>query len=138
LALAALALGITTTQAGAETRLKGSFELPGAVYFGDTLLQPGQYTIWMSADARDRAPAIHVSGEGVTKTCFGISKPTPESGRNYLKITEINGAYVVSAFDTGFLGRSYSFGMTKNVRNKMLRGSAGPSIAVPVSTAAGF
>jgi hypothetical protein len=138
LALAALALGMTTTKAGAETRLKGSFELPGAVYFGDTLLQPGQYTIWMSAEARDGAPAIHVSGEGVTKTFFGLSKPTPESGRNCLKITGINGTYVVSSFDTGVLGRSYAFGMTKNVRNKMLRASTGPSIAVPVSTAAGF
>ena len=137
-ALAALALGMTTTKAGAETRLKGSFELPGAAYFGDTLLQPGQYTIWMSAEARDRAPAIHVSGEGVTKTFFGISKPTPESGRNCLKMIPVDGTYVVSAFDTGVLGKSFSFGMTKNVRNKMLGASAGPSIAVPVSTAAGF
>ena len=58
--------------------------------------------------------------------------------RNCLKIAGIDGTYVVAAFDTGVLGRSYSFAMTKNVRNKILRASAGPSIAVPVSTAAGF
>jgi hypothetical protein len=139
-ALAALALGMTTTKASAQPVLRGSFELPGAVYFGDTLLQPGHYSISMSTEVRDLAytQKIHVSGEGVSKTFLAISKPTPESGRNCLKITGIDGTYVVAAFDTGFLGRSYSFGMTKNVRNKMLRASAGPSIAVPVATAAGF
>jgi len=139
-ALAALALGMTTTTASAQSVLKGSFELPAAVYFGDTLLQPGHYSISMSTAVRDLAftQKIRVSGEGVSKTFLAISKPTPESGRNCLKITGIDGTYVVSSFDTGVIGRSYSFAMTKNVRNKMLRASAGPSIAVPVSTAAGF
>ena len=139
-ALAALALGMTTTKASAQTVLQGSFDLPAAVYFGDTLLQPGHYSISMSTEVRDLAftQKIRVSGEGVSKTFLAISKPTPESGRNCLKLTGIDGTYVVSSFDTGVLGRSYSFAMTKNVRNKMLRASAGPSIAVPVSTAAGF
>ena len=139
-ALAALALGITTSQASAQSVLEGSFDLPGAVYFGDTLLQPGHYSISMSTDVRDLAytQTIRVSGEGVAKTFLAISKPTPESGRNCLKITGMQGAYVVSSFDAGTLGRSYAFGMTKSVRNKLLRASAGPSIAVPVSTAAGF
>jgi len=139
-ALAAFALGMTTTKASAQTVLQGSFDLPAAVYFGDTLLQPGHYSISMSTAVRDLAftQKIRVSGEGVSKTFLAISKPTPESGRNCLKITGIDGTYVVSSFDTGVIGRSYSFAMTKNVRNKMLRASAGPSIAVPVSTAAGF
>ena len=137
-ALAALALGMTTTLASAQPVLRGSFELPGAVYFGDTLLQPGHYTIWTSVAERDLASAIHVSGEGVTKTFLAISKPAPESGRNWLKITGIDGTYVVAAFETGVLGRSWGFGMTKSVRNKMLRASARPTIAVPVSAAAGF
>jgi hypothetical protein len=139
-ALAAFALGMTTTKASAQPVLKGSFELPGAVYFGDSLLQPGHYSISMSTEVRHLASVqkIHVSGEGVSKSFLAVSKPTPESGRNCLKITGIDGTYVVSSFDTGVLGRSYAFGMTKSVRNKMLRASAGPSIAVPVSTAAGF
>ena len=139
-ALAALALGLTTTTASAQSVLKGSFELPGAAYFGDTLLQPGQYSISMSTEVHDLAytQKIHVSGEGVSKTFLATSKPTPESGRNCLKITGIDGTYVVSSLDTGVLGRSYAFGMTKSVRNKILRAGAGPSIAVPVSTAAGF
>src|SRR5579862_1607397 len=124
-ALAALALGLTTTTASAQPVLKGSFDLPGAAYFGDTLLQPGHYSISMSTEVRDMAytQKIRVSGEGVSKTFLAISKPTPESARNCLKISGIDGTYVVSSFDTGVLGRSFAFGTTKSVRNKMLRAS---------------
>src|SRR5579862_5201126 len=88
-ALAALALGITTTVASAQPVLKGTFELPTAVYFGDTLLQPGHYNISMSTEVRDMAytQTIRVSGEGVSKAFLAISKPTRESGRNCLRIT---------------------------------------------------
>ena len=139
-ALAAFALGMTTTKAGAQMVLKGSFELPRAAYFGDKLLQPGQYSIWLSAESRDpaRAATIQVSGEGVNAKFLAISKPTPESSRNHLDITGTDGTYVVSSFQAGLLGRSYAFGVTKSVQNKMLRASAGPRMAVPVSTAEGF
>ncbi len=139
-ALAALALGMTTTIASAQPVLKGSFELPTAVYFGDTLLQPGQYSISMNTEMRDLAyvQKISVNGEGVSKTFLAISNPTPESGRNCLKITRIDDTYVLAAFDSGILGRSYSFGLTRSVRTKILRASAGPNIAVPVFTAAGL
>jgi hypothetical protein len=138
LALTALALGLTTTQASAQEVLKGTFELPAAAYWGDTLLQPGQYSIWMSTQTRDLAVAqIHLSGERVTKTYMAISKPQGESGRNYLEIADIDGTYVVRALDAGPLGKSFTLGVTKNVRNKALRASAEPAIAVPVSTGAG-
>jgi hypothetical protein len=136
LALLGLALGLTTVQANAQTVLKGSFELPAAAYWGDTLLQPGQYTIWMSTEAADLAhvPAIHLSGEGVKLTFLAIAKPDKESGRNYLDIANVDGTYVVRAFDAGSIGESFAFGVTKSVKNKALRASAEPAVAVPVST----
>ena len=75
LALVGLALGLTTVQANAQPVLKGTFELPAAAYWGNTLLQPGQYTIWMSTEMRDMAhvPAIHLSGEGVNLTFLAIA-----------------------------------------------------------------
>ena len=77
---------MTTTLASAQPVLRGSFELPGAVYFGDTLLEAGHYTISMSTEVQDLAytQKIHVSGEGVSKTFLAISKPAPESGRTSL------------------------------------------------------
>ena len=136
LALIGLALGFTTVRANAQPVLKGTFELPTAAYFGDTLLQPGQYTISMSTEVRDmtRVPAIHVSGEGINKTFLAIAQPAEESGRNYLDIANIDGTYVIRAFDAGTLGESFAFGVTKSVKNKALRASVElPGIAVAVS-----
>jgi hypothetical protein len=135
LALIGLALGLTTAQANAQSILKGTFELPAAAYFGDTLLQPGQYTIWMSTEVRDMAhvPAIHLSGEGINATFLAIARPAQESGRNFLDVANIDGTYVIRAFDAGSIGESFAFGVTKNVKNKALRASAEPPIAVPVS-----
>jgi hypothetical protein len=140
LALIALALGFATVKANAEPVLKGTFELPAAVYWGDTLLQPGQYTIWMSTEIRDIAnvPVIHVSGEGVSLNFLAIARPVAESGRNVLEISDIAGTHVVRAFDSGLLGESFAFGVTKTVKGKALRASADPATTVVVTTAAGF
>jgi hypothetical protein len=128
LALLGLALGLTTVQANAQPVLKGTFELPAAAYWGNTLLQPGQYTIWMSMEMRDiaRVPTIHLSGEGINATFLAIAKPAQESGRNYLDVANIDGTY-------GMIGESFAFGVTKNVKSKALRASAEPSIALPVA-----
>jgi len=136
LALVGLALGLTTVQANAQPVLKGTFELPAAAYWGNTLLQPGQYTIWMSTEMQDLAhvPAIHLSGEGINLTFLAIAKPDKESGRNYLDVANIDGTYVIRAFDAGLIGESFAFGVTKNVKSKALRASAElPGIAVPVA-----
>ena len=136
LALIGLALGVTTVQANAQSALKGSFELPAAAYWGNTLLQPGQYSIWMSTEVRDIAhvPVIHLSGEGINATFLAIAKPEHESARNYLDVVNIGGTYVIRAFDAGMLGESFAFGVTKNVKSQALRASAEqPAIAVPVA-----
>src|SRR5579871_4245385 len=139
-ALAALALGMTTTKASAQPVLKGSFDLPGATYFGDTLLQAGHYTIWMSTEVRDAAytQQIHVAGEGIAKTVLATSKAIRESGRTSLQLATMGGAYVLSSVDTGTLGRSYAIGATKKVRSQMQLAKAGPNLVIPVNTSAAF
>jgi hypothetical protein len=135
LALIGLALGLTAVPANAQPVLKGTFELAAAAYWGDTLLQPGQYTISMSMEVRDiaRVPTIHLSGEGINATFLAIAKPVQENGRNFLDVANIDGTYVIRAFDAGTIGESFAFGVTKSVKSKALRASAEPSIAVPVA-----
>jgi len=93
----------------------------------------------MSADASDmsRVPAIHLSGEGVNAAFLAIATPAHESGRNYLDVANIGGTYVIRTFDSGLLGESFAFGVTKSVKNNALRASTEPAIAVLVSIAAG-
>jgi len=139
LALTGLALGLSTFQANAQSVLNGTFELSEATYWGNTLLQPGQYTISMSTEPHDisRVPVIHLSGEGVNATVLTAATPAHESGRNYLDIANIGGTYVIRAFDSGLLGESFSFGVTKSVENKAMRASTEPAMAVPVSMSTG-
>ena len=135
LALIGLALGFSTARANAQAVLKGTFELPTAAYFGDKLLPPGQYTIWTSTEARDltHALAIHLSGEGINAAFLAVARPAEESGRNFLDVANIDGTYVIRAFDAGSIGESFAFGVTKSVKNKALRASAEPAISIPVS-----
>ncbi len=84
-----------------------------------------------------RIPSIYLSGEGLNATFLAIATPVHESGRNYLDVANIGGTYVIRAFDSGLLGESFSFGVTKSVKNKALRASTEPAMAVPVSIAAG-
>lgn len=138
LALAALALGLTTARASAEPVLKGTFDLPTAAYWGETLLQPGQYSISMSTDAATTLPIFHVAGEGLTKTFLAIATPEVESKRNILEIANVDGTYVVQSFDAGVIGESFAFGVTKAVKAKALRASVEPiPVSVPVLAVAG-
>jgi hypothetical protein len=132
----ALTMGFTATEASAQSALKGKFELPAATYWGDTLLQPGQYSIWMTVAVQNFAQ-IHLSGEGVTRTFMAVPIPNRKSGLNYLEVIDLDGTYVVRAFNTGLLGESLGFGVTKKVRSKAQRASARPALAVPVAWGAG-
>jgi hypothetical protein len=139
-ALVALVLGLTVVPASATTVLKGSFELPAAAYWGNTLLQPGQYTFWMNTEAShlSKVPVVHLVGEGVNLTLLTLARPDRESGRNYLEIDDVNGTYVIRAFDSGLLGERFTFGVTKSVKEHALRASAEPVMTIPVSTGAGY
>ena len=102
-------------------------------------MQPGRYTISMSTNASDisRVSAIDLSSEEVNAGFLAIATSAHESGRTYLDIANIGGTYVIRAFDSGLLGELFSFGVTKSVKNKALRASTEPAMAVPFSMAAG-
>ena len=140
LALIGLALGLSAAPADAESVLTGTFELSAAAYCGNTLLQPGRYTIRMSLEQRDlsNVPIIQLNGEETSATLLAIAQPAKESGRNYLDVVNINGTYVIRAFDAGLIGKSFAFAVTGNVKKMALRASAAPAMAVPVSAGTGF
>jgi hypothetical protein len=140
LALGALVLSFAAMPARAETVLKGTFELPTQAYWGSTLLQPGTYTFWMNAE-RGRllgVPAVHVSGEGTTTTLLTMARPERVSQRSYLTVEDIGGTYVIRKFNAGFLGESFSFAVTKDVRKKAMRADLRDATTFEVNTSAGF
>jgi len=81
--------------------------------------------------------AIHLSGEGVSSIFLTTSTPKRESGRNYLEVADIDGTHVVRALDVGTLGKSFTFGVTRKIRNLQARVNTAPAIALPVSLGVG-
>jgi hypothetical protein len=140
LALIGLALGFSAGPAGAQTIVKGTFELPAAAYFGNMLLQAGRYTILTSTEEQNIAhvPIVHVSGDEITATVFAFAQPEKESARNVLDLVNMDGTYVIRAFDVGLIGKTFAFAVTGNIKKKALQASAAPAIEAPVSMGGGL
>jgi hypothetical protein len=127
LMVAALAVGVTANRAAADEVYKGTFGLQSAVYWGNVLLQPGQYTITLEQGVNS-PPVFYLYGEGV-RTTFMTSAVRPDSASSdSLKIENINGAYVVRELDAGILGKSFAFAVPKGVRNNAL--DAGMAVGI--------
>ncbi len=136
LALVTLA-ALTAAGASAQTITQATFTLPTQTYWNDVLLQPGEYTLTL-----DRSLAgiqlVHVRGEGATATFLTPAGSEESYGHSCFKVDEVNGSYIIREFDSGLLGRSYRFAVSKAARNHLLSGAAAQPATVPVSTAAGL
>ena len=130
-------LGLTAAGARAETVMRGTFSLPEQAYWGDTLLPAGNYTLSVAKELSG-TNFISVRGEGIVATLMAPAGAGDASAGTYLKVDEINGAYVIRELDSSFLGKSYHFAVSKAVRNMTLRGSVAQPVSIPVSANAGL
>ncbi|MGO4883919.1 MAG: hypothetical protein ACLP59_24315 [Bryobacteraceae bacterium] len=119
----------TATAATTETR--ASFTLPSAAYWNDTLLPAGEYTLSVGRNLNG-VPVFNLRGEGVIATFFGPAVAADVNGPSQLKLDGIEGTYVVREFDSGSVGQSFRFGVSKTVRN-LLSKSEARHVTVPVS-----
>jgi hypothetical protein len=136
LALAAMALGVTTSRASAADVYKGTFTLPVEAYWSSTLLHPGEYTISMDM-SYGRNSLIHLRGENMqTMILTGSVNLEGTSERSRLTLEDINGVYVVRELKAGVLGKDFRFSVSKAARRQTDRASAGTPVNVPVVAAA--
>jgi hypothetical protein len=137
LALAALALAAAIPRAAAGQIFKGTFSLSSTAYWGDTLLQPGEYTIKMDSDLT-KTPVIRVRGDGVNVAVMAIPvSGQPLSSHSSLTLREFNGGFAVQGLDAGPLGETFHFGISKNARRTMESATATKPVHIPVSTGNG-
>ena len=134
-----LALGtvfaVTATSARAGSGTNGTFTLPEQAYWNDVLLPAGNYSISVESTISG-VSTVCVRGEGVTATFIAPAGAEPYAGRSDLLLDQTNGTYIVREFNAGVMGRSFHFGVSKALRNQMLRGEAQP-VRLPVSAATG-
>ncbi len=107
LALAATVLGVTASRATAAQVYKGTFNLPVEAYWSSSLLQPGQYTVWLETDSA-RNYLLHLRGEHMhTMILAGSITLENTSEHNQLKLEDISGTYVVRELKAGGLGKDF-------------------------------
>ncbi|HVP47133.1 MAG TPA: hypothetical protein VMT32_11140 [Bryobacteraceae bacterium] len=135
----ALVIGAGAPPAAAQEAFKGTFNLSTEAYWGPNLLQPGQYSIWMSLDQTQFVRVIRLTGDGVRATILtGPGTPEDISKHSTLQLEQINGVNVVRHLDAGIIGKSYGFTVSKNVRMKVERASAPSQITVPIATGGAY
>jgi hypothetical protein len=112
----AAALGVVSPRANAQD-YKGKFSLPYETYWGGTVLQPGEYTVW-TEDARPGATVLRVSGNGKIATALiGPVELRNFTGQSRIVLVEAGGIYALKEFDAGVLGKSFSFALPKGRAN---------------------
>ncbi|HEY3937896.1 MAG TPA: hypothetical protein VGL97_10725 [Bryobacteraceae bacterium] len=113
--LLAASLGMGAMKAD-DTR-RATFNLPVKAYWGDVLLSPGQYTMWIPV-ATHWPQVVALSAHG--KTVFvlaGIESAEPQSKGSYLELSKVNGSYVIDEFSSGISGKLFKVQKPKVVRN---------------------
>jgi hypothetical protein len=133
--LFALAAGFTATKANAQSA-KGTFNLPFQAYWGNAVLEPGEYTISIPP-ASSMSPAIQVSGQGKTvMVLMGVSGRTDSEG-SYLTVESIGQAHVIRELDYGATGRLIRFPVPKSARNEAASERTAQNTTVEVTPPSG-
>ena len=113
----AAGLGALSPRANAQ-EYKGNFSLPFETYWGGTVLQPGEYTVW-TEDARPGATVLRVSGNGKIATALiGPVELREFTSHTRIVLVEAGGIYALRQFDAGVLGKSFSFALPKSIHGK--------------------
>jgi hypothetical protein len=134
--LLAIAGGLTASRANAEA-LKGSFNLPFEAHWGRVVLQPGNYRMSLSTEGSG-FQVIYLTGYGKTVTIpVGPYRTIPESGRTFLRVENVGGAYVIRELNSGAIGKQLIFLVPKSVNKQIAAARNAQDTNLPVSPAAG-
>ena len=98
---------------------QGKFNLPVEAHWGNAVLSPGAYRL-SGPSVTSPIGVLYISGNGKTQMAVpNMTEWGKDSNRSYLKLVNVDGAYVVREFVSGTTGRNYTFGIPKTLRLRM-------------------
>jgi len=107
----AIALVPAAIPANAQQLYKGTFTIPFETKWGNTVMEPGQYTITVEQALGQKLVRVHGPAElAMFGTPSGID---PVGGNGQLTFVSINGLYTLKAFNAGATGQSFIFPVPK-------------------------
>jgi len=115
--LLAGALGLTTSQANAQEAYKGTFTLPYETYWGNTILEPGTYTMSLTGNCL-RTNVLTVDGPGGITTILSGPAEITDTQRSRVLLSYVNGVYAIKQLEAGSIGKSFQFAISKAARTK--------------------
>ncbi len=119
----ALALALSVSHANAQ---KATFTLPFEAHWGNTVLQPGEYTL-EAPSIGSTLPVFSIIGNDGKRMLLPHSNVDygTVSARSYLELVNIGGAYFVEKFESGATGKSFAFEIPKSVRHQAMANAQG-------------
>jgi hypothetical protein len=101
--------------AGSQAAVQARFHLPVATHWGATLLAPGDYKIRILDQTSGRNQVV-IEGFGHTTYEMPIAVDMQlTSSPSSLQLVEVGGSYFVKEYRSAFVGRTYTFGVPKQI-----------------------
>ena len=110
-AVLAAAVAVTAPQAGAQSpTYKGTFTLPVEARFGETVLQPGDYTV----SSLGNVNGIRITGEAKSVSILSSGYDlTREGSKSKIVLVSTDNGYALRSFESEAMGRAMRFPVTK-------------------------
>lgn len=103
----AIALVAATIPANAQQLYKATFTLPFEAQWGNTVMEPGHYTITLEAALGQKLIRLH--GPAELAIFAGPSSPESVVDNGKLTFVSVNGLYTLKSFTAGAIGKSFIF-----------------------------
>jgi len=111
LALAIL-LAASAAPANAQQLYKATFTLPFEAQWGNTVIEPGEYTITVEEALGQKL--IRVRGAADLAIFAGLSSTEPYGDKSKLVFVNVGGVYTLRAFDAAAIGKAFTFPVHKS------------------------
>jgi hypothetical protein len=101
--------------------VQGKFHLPFEARWGSTVLEPGDYSIDAAIPSLGVTEfrVIDSHGKGVFELPSYMESHR-YSDQSWLKLTNVDGQYVVKEYSSGSFGRTYTFSVPKSAAQRQL------------------
>jgi hypothetical protein len=116
LKLSLLALAIllvaSAVPANAQQIYKATFTMPFVAQWGNTVIEPGEYTITVEEALGQKLIRVH--GAADLAVFAGLSSSEPYGDKGKLVFVNVDGLYTLRAFDAAAIGKSFTFPLHKS------------------------
>jgi len=107
----AIVLVAAAVPANAQQLYRATFNLPFEAQWGNTVVEPGEYTITVEEALGQKLIRLH--GRGDLALFAGPSSSEPYGDNGKLVFVNVNGLYTLKAFNAAAIGEAFIFPVHK-------------------------